>query len=46
MALADGRPVHVGFDTRFTINWPEQLGGGSVNLDLVGGMVLVPLLGT
>jgi len=31
------------FDTRFLIRWPEHLGGGLVNIDLVGSMLLVPV---
>jgi hypothetical protein len=34
------------FDTTFLINWPEQLGGGSIDIDVSGAMVLAPLLGT
>jgi hypothetical protein len=26
------------------INWPQHLGGGSVNLTLTGAMVLIPSL--
>jgi hypothetical protein len=32
------------FDTRFLIEWPEHLGGGLMNIDLAGSMVLTPLL--
>jgi hypothetical protein len=32
------------YETTFFIGWPEHLGGGSVNLDLRGTMVLIPLL--
>jgi len=42
--LRQGRPAHVGYNTRFLINWPEHLGGGTVFLDLRGTMVLVPIL--
>lgn len=44
MVLKDGRSAHVLFDTTFFINWPEHLGGGTVNLHLNGTMLLVPLL--
>jgi hypothetical protein len=44
--LRDGRSVTVAYETTFLINWPEHLGGGSVNLDLEGAMVLIPTLGT
>jgi hypothetical protein len=42
--LKEGRPVNVVYDTTFLINWPEHLGSGFVNLDLVGSMLLVPTL--
>lgn len=42
--LKQGKPVQVGYHTRFLINWPEHLGGGTSLLDLDGTMVLVPLL--
>jgi hypothetical protein len=32
------------FDTRFLVEWPEHLGGGLLNIDLVGSMVLAPVL--
>jgi hypothetical protein len=32
------------YGTRFFVNWPEHLGGGSINIDLAGTMVLIPLL--
>jgi len=44
--LADGQSAAVVFDTRFLIEWPEHLNGGLVNIDLVGSMVLVPILST
>jgi hypothetical protein len=44
-ALRDGRPVQVGYATRFLIMWPEHLGGGEVTLEVEGTMVLKPLLG-
>jgi hypothetical protein len=34
------------FDTTFLVNWPEHLGGGSINVAVTGAMVLDPLLGT
>jgi len=46
IGLKEGRPVHVAYDTTFLINWPEHLGGGSVNLSLYGAMVLIPELGS
>lgn len=42
--LAEGRSVQVQYSTRFLINWPEHLGGGSINVDLDGTMILMPLL--
>ena len=44
MSLRSGVPVVVGYDTRFLINWPDHLGGGVVNVDLVGSMVLTPIM--
>jgi hypothetical protein len=46
IGLREGRLVHVAYDTTFLINWPQHLGGGSVNLSLEGAMVLIPELGT
>jgi hypothetical protein len=46
VVLRQGRPVHVRFETTFLINWPEHLGGGSIDIDVSGAMVLAPLLGT
>jgi len=44
--LKEGRPVQVGYETRFLIRWPEHLGGGSVTIDLEGTLLLNPLLAT
>lgn len=38
--------MHVRFDTTFLITWPEHLGGGSIEIEVSGAMVLAPLLGT
>jgi hypothetical protein len=35
----------VGYNTTFLLEWPENLGGGTVQIDLEGTMVLVPTLG-
>jgi hypothetical protein len=45
-ALADNRPVQVGYSTRFLILWPEHLNGGEVQVEFAGTMTLVPLLST
>jgi len=45
-ALKQGRPVHMGYETRFLIRWPDHLGGGETAIDLDGTMVLRPLLAT
>jgi len=34
------------YDTSFLIQWPEHLGGGVVNVDVTGSMILVPIAGT
>jgi len=34
----------VGYNTTFLLAWPEHLGGGTVQIDLEGTMVLVPTL--
>jgi hypothetical protein len=46
LGLKEGRPVHVAYDTTFLINWPRHLGGGSINLQNEGAMVLIPELGS
>jgi hypothetical protein len=46
VGLREGRPVHIAYETTFLINWPQHLGGGSINLALEGAMVLIPTLGT
>lgn len=43
-ALRRGKSVHVLYETRFLINWPEQLGGGTVIADVDGSMLMVPML--
>jgi hypothetical protein len=43
-ALTEGSPVQVQYETTFFVNWPEHLGGGSVEVDLYGTMILDPLL--
>ena len=37
--------MHVRYETRFYISWPEHLGGGSTLLDMYGSMVLIPSFG-
>lgn len=44
--MRDGQTINVAYDTTFLINWPQHLGGGSINLSFEGAMVLVPELGT
>jgi hypothetical protein len=44
LALKEGKPVQVGYDTRFLIMWPDHLGGGEITLELAGTMMLNPLL--
>jgi hypothetical protein len=44
LALKEGRPVQVGYNTTFLIMWPEHLGGGEVTLELEGTMMLNPLM--
>jgi len=41
--LQKGKPVTVLYSTRFLINWPVPLGGGSIGVDLEGSMTLLPL---
>jgi len=36
--------VQVAYDTKFFIQWPEHLGGGSITIDLEGTMIMSPLL--
>jgi hypothetical protein len=36
--------VNVAYETTFLVNWPQHLGGGSVQIPLEGAMVLIPLL--
>jgi hypothetical protein len=43
--LKQERPVHVGYETRFLIDWPDHFGGTETFIDLEGTMVLRPLLG-
>jgi hypothetical protein len=43
-ALQQGRSVPVAYETRFLLQWPEHLGGGTVTIDLEGTMMLEPLL--
>jgi hypothetical protein len=38
--------VHVLYETRFFISWPEHLGGGTTDLKLHGSMVLLAAFGT
>lgn len=33
------------YETRFLINWPEHLGGGSVTIGFEGSMTLLPVMG-
>jgi len=42
--LKKNRPVTVLYSTRFLINWPGQLGGGTGEIDVYGSMVLLPVL--
>lgn len=37
--------MHVRYETRFLITWPEHLGEGMSYLDMHGSMWLIPTLG-
>jgi len=42
--MRKGTPVVMVYETRFLINWPQHLGGDMVYMDLVGTMILRPML--
>jgi len=45
LALRDGLPCTTAYETAFLIQWPDHLGGGTVEVVLEGSMGLVPVMG-
>lgn len=44
MSLKEGRSAFVDWTTHFVLQWPELLGGGTVEVDVEGSMEFVPIL--